>query len=300
MCMSFFLWTTHWAINGLTSRFHFEVFASSYPFQHALRQDIWNPSCSNLIMFRPWGGCMFYISTNLPSLLIIFPILLHNVPNMIWRVTSFNSRYPLMCVHTSHQCYKCPVFMSHPRQWAHEHPWCSLRLYCCHYTRWWLPCGMGTTICTFLNHVVFTKDEICTLADVVIIDPTWANLLHRSCAIWRFTTFKTAQAKERNYYDWHPTDHFFPLTIEVFGCLNKQVDVFLHDCANAMWNFKGLKGLHVYVLITFLCQKISITLQRMQASAILSWVIAIGVTTSQLPPLQNAFPHHHGWPLTSN
>jgi len=36
----------------------------------------------------------------------------------------------------------------------------------------------------------------------------------------------------------HPIGQFLPLTIEVFGCLNKQANVFLHDCANAMWNLK--------------------------------------------------------------
>jgi hypothetical protein len=104
-------------------------------------------------MFRPWGGRLFYILTNLLSLLIIFPILLHNAPNMTWNATSFNSKYPLMCVHTSHQCYKCPIFTLRPWQWAHGHPWWSMRFFYCHHTRWWLPCGMGTTICTFFNHI---------------------------------------------------------------------------------------------------------------------------------------------------
>jgi hypothetical protein len=229
-------------------------------------------------MFQLWGGRLFYISTNLPSLLIIFPILLHNAPNMIWTPTSFNCRNPSMHVHTPHWCYKCPTFTSHPQQWAHEHPWCSLWPFCCCSTRWWLPCGMRTTNCTCSTmfhsscwrvDIVFTKDNICTLANVVIINSTRTNLLHQSCAIWRFTTFETFQAKERNYCDRHPIDHFLPLAIEVFGCLDKQVDVFLHDCANAMWNFKRLKGLPLYVFVTFLYQKNSITLQRMQASSIL-------------------------------
>jgi hypothetical protein len=47
--------------------------------------------------------------------------------------------------------------------------------------------------------------------------------------------------------------------------------MFLHDCANAIWSLKGPEGLHLFVLVTFLCKKISITLQRMQMSSILSW-----------------------------
>jgi hypothetical protein len=98
------------------------------------------------------------------------------------------------------------------------------------------------------------------------------------------------QAKERNYCNQHPIDQFLPLTIEVFDCLHKHADVFLHECVNAIWSLKGTKGLHLSTLVTFLCQKISITLQRMQTSSILSQVIAIGLPISQLPPLQNTHP----------
>jgi hypothetical protein len=31
-----------------------------------------------------------------------------------------------------------------------------------------------------------------------------------------------------------PTEKFLPLTINVFGCLYKHANVFLHDCANAI------------------------------------------------------------------
>jgi hypothetical protein len=68
------------------------------------------------------------------------------------------------------------------------------------------------------------------------------------------------QAKERNYHNRHPTDKFFPLVIEIFGCLHKHDDVFLHYCANAIWNLKGLEGPHLSTLVTFLRQKDSITL----------------------------------------
>jgi hypothetical protein len=44
-----------------------------------------------------------------------------------------------------------------------------------------------------------------------------------------FLVSEVVQAKEKSYHDRHPTDHFLSLAIEVFGCLDKQVDVFLHD-----------------------------------------------------------------------
>jgi hypothetical protein len=56
--------------------------------------------------------------------------------------------------------------------------------------------------------IVFTKDGIRTLADVVIVDPTQAYLLPRSCTTQGFPTFDVAQAKERNYHNWHPNDQF--------------------------------------------------------------------------------------------
>ncbi len=99
------------------------------------------------------------------------------------------------------------------------------------------------------------------------------------------------QAKEQNYRDQHLVNQFLPLTVEVFGCLYNHVDVFLHNCANAIWILKGLKALpSFFVLVTFFWQKLSITLQRLQTSSILSWVVAIGLTTFQLSLLQHTSP----------
>jgi hypothetical protein len=48
--------------------------------------------------------------------------------------------------------------------------------------------------------------------------------------------------------------------LRVFECLHKQVDIFLYDCANAIWNLKGPKGPLLFVLVTILHQRILITL----------------------------------------
>jgi len=110
------------------------------------------------------------------------------------------------------------------------------------------------------------------------------------CASQGFVPSNATQAKEKSYHNQHPTNQFFPLTIETFGCLHKHANVFLHDYANAIWSLKGTKGLHLSTLVTFLRQKFLITLQRMQASSISNEAIAIGLITSQLPPLQNTPP----------
>jgi hypothetical protein len=115
---------------------------------------------------------------------------------------------------------------------------------------------------------VLTKDGIHTLANIIIANPTQANLLLRSCTIQGFATSNVIQIKERSYCNRHPIDQFFSLTIEVFGCLHKHVDVFFFDCANAIWSSKGLEGLHLSTLVTFLCKKNLITLQRRQVSSI--------------------------------
>jgi len=44
---------------------------------------------------------LVYSSTNFPNFSIIFPKFSHNVLDTAQTTTSFNCRYPLMCVHTS-------------------------------------------------------------------------------------------------------------------------------------------------------------------------------------------------------
>jgi hypothetical protein len=58
------------------------------------------------------------------------------------------------------------------------------------------------------------------------------------------------------------------------------VDEFLHNYANVIWSLQGPKGVPLFVLVTFLWQKNLITLQKLQASSILSRAVAIGLATS--------------------
>ncbi len=81
---------------------------------------------------------------------------------------------------------------------------------------------------------MFIKNEICTLINIVIADPTQANLFCWFCITQRFVASKAVQTKEKSYHNQHPINHFLPLLIEVFACLDKQANVFLHGCANAM------------------------------------------------------------------
>jgi hypothetical protein len=100
---------------------------------------------------------------------------------------------------------------------------------------------------------VLIKNGIRTLANVVIVDPTQMNLLPRSYTTQGFVASDAVEAKERSYCNRHLTNQFFPLVIEIFGCLHKHANMFLHDCANAIWSLKRLEGLHLFALVTFLC-----------------------------------------------
>jgi len=100
--------------------------------------------------------------------------------------------------------------------------------------------------------MVLTEDGICILADVAIIHLTRADLFSQSCIIQGFVASNVIQAQERGYHDQHPINQFLPLAIKIFECLHKHADVFLQYCANAIWSFKGLEGLPLSILITFL------------------------------------------------
>jgi hypothetical protein len=84
---------------------------------------------------------------------------------------------------------------------------------------------------------IFTKDEICTSFNIVIVDLTRVDLFLWSCVIQKFATFDVTQAKEKSYCNWHLIDQFLP--IEIFECLHKQTNMLLHNCAHRA--SKGLR-----------------------------------------------------------
>ncbi len=64
-------------------------------------------------------------------------------------------------------------------------------------------------------------DGICTLGDVVIVDPTRADLVSWAALSHKVVTIMVAHVKEGFYHDCYLTDVFLPLVIEVFGCLHQ-------------------------------------------------------------------------------
>jgi hypothetical protein len=116
------------------------------------------------------------------------------------------------------------------------------------------------------------------------------DLLPQSCVIQGFATFNAIQVKKRTIATNTPLINSSLLVIEVFGCLHEHVDVFLHDYVNVIWSLKRLEGLHLSTFVTFFHQKVLITLQKMQASSILSLAVVVGLVISQLSPLQDTPP----------
>jgi hypothetical protein len=90
---------------------------------------------------------------------------------------------------------------------------------------------MSNSFCQRID-IIFIKDEICTLFNIIIVDLTWMDLFFLSCVIQKFATFDVTQAKEKSYCNQHLIDQFLP--IKIFECIHKQTNMFLHNCAHAI------------------------------------------------------------------
>jgi aspartyl aminopeptidase len=88
-----------------------------------------------------------------------------------------------------------------------------------------------------------------------------------------FVALELSHANENNYRDQHLTNQFPPpfffsnCGFQMFAQMNKCFLLWLCQCNLGM---KGLKNCLLFVLITSLCQQVSIPLQKMQPSSISS------------------------------
>ncbi len=134
--------------------------------------------------------------------------------------------------------------------------------------------------------IVLTKNGVRTLANVIIVDTMWADLFH-----WNgFTSlilhnskinhlrYSSSQGKELSqltpYWSIPPFSNWsIWLFTQTCSC------VFTRLCQCHL-ELERVEGLHLSTLVTFLCQKVSITLHKIQTPSILSWAIAVGLITS--------------------
>jgi hypothetical protein len=59
-------------------------------------------------------------------------------------------------------------------------------------------------------------------------NPSRLDLVSQVVSSHGLAMMVSTQAKEGLYHDGHSTNTFFPIAIEVFGCLHYQADDFLH------------------------------------------------------------------------
>jgi len=77
-----------------------------------------------------------------------------------------------------------------------------------------LPLARLDSFCWWIK-IVFTKDAIRTVIDIVITNPLHVDLPFQFCTTQGFVISNTTQTKERSYHNQFPTNQFFPLTIEL-------------------------------------------------------------------------------------
>jgi hypothetical protein len=70
-------------------------------------------------------------------------------------------------------------------------------------------------------NIVLIVNGICILANVIITNPTYANLVLRVVFSQGVVATIAAQAKVVSYHDQYLEDDFIPLKVKIFGCLHQ-------------------------------------------------------------------------------
>ncbi len=130
-------------------------------------------------------------------------------------------------------------------------------------------------------------DGVYILLDVVIANPIQVDLVLQVALSHGVVAIVVAQVKNGLYCDQFLLNMFFPLVIEVFGCLYQQQDEFFHQCANMAWGAKGIGILPLSILHAFYKQKVSMTLHVV---FILKCVVMVGEGSSRLGVLSKGPP----------
>jgi hypothetical protein len=81
--------------------------------------------------------------------------------------------------------------------------------------------------------VVITRDNFCTLANVVIADLTHIDLVQHALMMAAHVATIAIQYKAQSYTKRAPRDDFIPLAIETYSCFHPHFDSFLTSCVHA-------------------------------------------------------------------
>jgi hypothetical protein len=148
-------------------------------------------------------------------------------------------------------------------------------------------------------NIMFTKDGIHTLVNVVITYPTWVNLLHWSCIVQGFVASKTAQAKKRIVMTNTPWS--FPLLNNLGVWMFKQTSwCILTQLCQCHVEHQKVKLPSSFCFgyfsplkkFNYIAKNANIFHLKSGSSGRFNYFL---IST----PSKHT-PHHHGWPLTSN
>jgi hypothetical protein len=156
---------------------------------------------------------LIYNLTNFPSLLIIFLSVFHrtwlglphpSIVAILWcictHLVDLMGIHFLHCVHGNEHMGTYDVvhdtFVTIVQRVSFHMGWEQLHVFLL---------IMFNSSCWRVD-IVLTKNGIHSLANVVIVDPTRANLFFQSCATEGFISLDVTHVKKKNYCNWHPTD----------------------------------------------------------------------------------------------
>ncbi len=161
-----------------------------------------------------------------------------------------------------------------------------------------LPSTTFNSSCWQVN-IMLTKDGIGTLIDIVVIDPTQADLLLQSCATQGFTTSNAIQAKERSYRNRHLVDQFLPLVIEVFGCLQNMQMCFY---TTVPMPFGAWRGQKVFIFLPWSLFFVKKFWSHYKGCKHLHFKLGTSHGLSYFPTSTPSIhtSHHHGRPIASH
>ncbi len=87
--------------------------------------------------------------------------------------------------------------------------------------------------------------------------------------------------KDGFYHDQYLNDMFLSLIIEIFGCLDQQVNDFFHWCVVMTWRMEGIRSHLLLVWRSFYRHRGLVVLHQMHATSILRCITIISEESSR-------------------
>jgi hypothetical protein len=138
--------------------------------------------------------------------------------------------------------------------------------------------------------IFFTKNNLQTLIDIVIIDSTYLNMVQCAVSTTTHAMIVATQKKTRSYVEHTSKDTFIPLVVKTYGCLHSRFNSFFTTCVQATIAHDLQSILVLTMLISYCWHCVSIVLQHVQAIAIFQSSLTIGKHSSSFPHITTSAP----------